>query len=337
MPTSYGRSVQPGNLVFLIIVAIWAVYLVQHWIRRREHVATARSVDRFSEAMRVLERRTPLPRTGLAASHPPSYAVRSSFARPALVVKRAPAVSESVTASSPLSRSPLSARRTGSSPVRHPKRSSRELMVRRIRAVAFLVTLAAIPVTFVLAVAHVLLWISVAIAIAAFVVVVAGLRAAMKRDLSVRRAARAAARRRYAPPSSPDWGENASSRARSYPNPGRVVVSESGTRASSEPEETATGEAVAGSVDSPAFVARARDTGEAYDVTAYVARPGEPSTTPWSPVPVPPPTYTLKDSAVRPARPTEQPAEVSQVPVPIEVEDDELERLMAQRHRRVVG
>ncbi|MEO7061337.1 MAG: hypothetical protein ABI083_16575, partial [Lapillicoccus sp.] len=73
---------------------------------------------------------------------------------------------------------------------------------------------------------------------------------------------------------------------------------------------------------------------EVYDVTAYVARPGEPSTTPWSPVPVPPPTYTLKDTAVRPAP---EPADVSQMPVPIEVEDDELERLMAQRHRRVVG
>lgn len=48
---------QTNGLIFLVIVAIWAVYLLQHWVRRRENLATARSVDRFSEAMRVLERR----------------------------------------------------------------------------------------------------------------------------------------------------------------------------------------------------------------------------------------------------------------------------------------
>ena len=58
--------VQPSSLIFLVIVAIWVAYLVQHWVRRREHLATARSVDKFSEAMRVLERRNPLPTTTLA-------------------------------------------------------------------------------------------------------------------------------------------------------------------------------------------------------------------------------------------------------------------------------
>ena len=321
---------QPGNLVFLVIVAIWAVYLFQHWIRRREHVATARSVDRFSEAMRVLERRTPLPRNEVAAPHPPSYAVRPPSARSALVVKRAPAVSASTASRSPLSSHsaessrPIRSRR----PVGGSPRSPRELLVRRIRAVAFLTTLAAIPVTLVLAVAHVLLWVSVAIAIAAFVVVVAGLRAAMKRDRSVRRAARAAARRRYAPP--------AASRTTARPaSQGWAGTASDGGSSAADDDRAATGVAAAGSSEPAAgTVACARDTGEVYDVTAYVARPGEPSTTPWSPVPVPPPTYTLKDSATRPAP---EPAEVSQVPVPVEVEDDELERLMAQRHRRVVG
>jgi len=51
--------VQPSGLIFLVIIAIWATYLLQHWVRRREHLATARSVDRFSDAMRVLERRIP--------------------------------------------------------------------------------------------------------------------------------------------------------------------------------------------------------------------------------------------------------------------------------------
>lgn len=51
-----------NGLILLVIVAIWAVYLLQHWVRRRENLATARSVDRFSEAMRVLERRRTEPR-----------------------------------------------------------------------------------------------------------------------------------------------------------------------------------------------------------------------------------------------------------------------------------
>lgn len=69
-----------SSFVFVVIVAVWAVYLVQHWVRRRDHLATARSVDRFSEAMRVLERRRelPVPEPGAA---PRSYA--ASPLRPA--------------------------------------------------------------------------------------------------------------------------------------------------------------------------------------------------------------------------------------------------------------
>jgi hypothetical protein len=48
---------QPSSLIFLAIVVIWGGYLLQHWIRRREALATARSVDQFTDAMRVLERR----------------------------------------------------------------------------------------------------------------------------------------------------------------------------------------------------------------------------------------------------------------------------------------
>ena len=51
--------VQPSSLIFLVIIAIWAAYFVQHWVRRREHLATVRSVDQFTESMRVLERRSP--------------------------------------------------------------------------------------------------------------------------------------------------------------------------------------------------------------------------------------------------------------------------------------
>jgi hypothetical protein len=47
----------PSSLVFLALLGVWAVYFLRHWVRRREHLATARSVAQFGTAMRVLERR----------------------------------------------------------------------------------------------------------------------------------------------------------------------------------------------------------------------------------------------------------------------------------------
>ena len=64
-------SVQPSSLIFLVIIAIWAAYFVQHWVRRREHLATARSVDQFSESMRVLERRCRCPQANLSTPSAP--------------------------------------------------------------------------------------------------------------------------------------------------------------------------------------------------------------------------------------------------------------------------
>jgi hypothetical protein len=48
--------VQPSSLVFLVIIGVWAAYFIQHWVRRREHLATVRAVDQFSESMRILDR-----------------------------------------------------------------------------------------------------------------------------------------------------------------------------------------------------------------------------------------------------------------------------------------
>ena len=62
---------QPSSLIFLAVIAIWGAFLVQYWVRRREDVATARSADRFSEAMHVLERRPVL----AAADPRPPFAV----------------------------------------------------------------------------------------------------------------------------------------------------------------------------------------------------------------------------------------------------------------------
>src|SRR5690242_18105893 len=95
-----------SSLVFVVIVAIWAAYLIQHWARRREDAAATRSMEGFSEAMRVLEKRPALPTTQLNTPRPHSYAVKpASAARPTVDVKRA------VPAGASRRSSPLVARR----------------------------------------------------------------------------------------------------------------------------------------------------------------------------------------------------------------------------------
>ncbi len=102
------RGLVPGSLIFVVIVAVWAAYLVQHWVHRREDAAATRSVDSFSEAMRVLQKRPLFPATALRTPRPDSYAVLPGrSARPTVDVKRALPVG----ASRPLS--PLVARRLG--------------------------------------------------------------------------------------------------------------------------------------------------------------------------------------------------------------------------------
>lgn len=78
------------SLVFLVVLGIWAAYLIQHWLRRREHLLTARSVDAFNEALRVLERR---PSATTSTPRPRSYAVSPLRTQPGVVVKHGGATS----------------------------------------------------------------------------------------------------------------------------------------------------------------------------------------------------------------------------------------------------
>lgn len=81
---------QPSSLIFVVIAGVWAAFLVQHWIRRREHIATARSVDAFSETLRVLKVRDHGPEVDLDGPPRKSYAVSPTKAvRPQVTVKRA--------------------------------------------------------------------------------------------------------------------------------------------------------------------------------------------------------------------------------------------------------
>ena len=156
--------VQPSGLIFLVIIAIWATYLLQHWVRRREHLATARSVDRFSEAMRVLERRVPLPGFDLSAPQPRSYAVSPARpSRPAVVAKRAQFPAPNVSARTAAAARParifharagVSARRVRGLSARRV----RGLSARRVRGLSLLVSLSLAVVVSPLAAFSVLPW-----------------------------------------------------------------------------------------------------------------------------------------------------------------------------------
>ena len=56
-------KLSPSSLIFVMIVAGWAAYLVPQWVRRREHLVASRTHDRHSRGTRVLEPRA-------ARSHP---------------------------------------------------------------------------------------------------------------------------------------------------------------------------------------------------------------------------------------------------------------------------
>lgn len=151
--------VQPSSLVFLVLIAIWAAYLLQYWIRRREHLATARSVDRFSDAMHVLERRAQLPEFDLSVPRPRSYAVSPARpSRPEVVVKHAQSPTPNVT--------PRPATAVRSTRVFHVLAG---VSARRVRGLSLLASLSLTVVASALAAFSALPWWSVLVAVAVLV------------------------------------------------------------------------------------------------------------------------------------------------------------------------
>src|SRR6478609_3626870 len=73
---------------------MWAAYLLGHWVRRRDHLATVRSVDRFSAAMRVLERRPAVRAVPLSRQNPRSYVVAPA-GQPSSQVRAQPSQADS--------------------------------------------------------------------------------------------------------------------------------------------------------------------------------------------------------------------------------------------------
>ncbi len=55
------------GLIYVGIIAVWAVVLVPAWLRRHDHLDSERSVDRFTRSLHALAQRDsllgiPLPR-----------------------------------------------------------------------------------------------------------------------------------------------------------------------------------------------------------------------------------------------------------------------------------
>ncbi|WP_156465265.1 hypothetical protein [Knoellia sp. Soil729] len=182
---------QPSSLIFLVIIGIWAAYFVQYWVRRREHLATIRSVDAFSQTMRVLERRAPLLTVDSGGQAPRTSALSPARAmRPQVTVKRAAA---HVAAPAPRVEVPASAERAAPTAAvaapagMHPSRATRGtvLLVGLLGTIAF-GALSALSV---------LVWWSFVVPFVMAGVGFFWLRAGIQAEARARRAARGRARR----------------------------------------------------------------------------------------------------------------------------------------------
>ncbi|MFC6006531.1 hypothetical protein [Angustibacter luteus] len=271
----------PSSLIFVVIVAIWAAYLLGHWVRRRDHLATVRSVDRFSEAMRVLERRPAVRAVPLSRPNPRSYVVapssRSSARPPSdVVVKRAPAVGRPA----PSPASPVVAER----PVR-PARPAIASPRTPVRGLVLLGLLVVTPVVWLLVPFTALAWWLGALVTAALVAMVG-------------------------------WQRHTVRRARDQRRRQARQELRSASLARRQSRRDVVGQVVAANRDRAA----AAGSAAAVDGASSEVESG-PDDGSWQPVPVPPPTYTLKPKAppvqVRPAAYSNDPAPDAPVAEPV--------------------
>ncbi len=281
--------VQPSSLIFVAIVAIWAAYLLQHWIRRRDALVTARTVDQFSEAMRVLEHRGAVPVTDEAGDvdHDDAPAKpRASTSLPRTSLRAGTIMTGEEPQTTPPSTVP-EPDGAGPAPVRVGSRAIRALAAlnsRPVRGVAFLVSMALLLFALVAAPLGFLAWWTPIVSLLLVGIVFAWLRSeavaaqrARQAEQAPSRPARASAERIA---SGPQLGAGPVAAAERVPMPPRDTVFDNAkpvTSPHSKPEPAA--EQVEGG---------------------------------WSPVPVPPPTYTMKARAEHPAdAPAQPPAPVT--------------------------
>lgn len=345
-----------GSLIFVVVLLIWATYLSLYVARRREQVSTARSVDRFSSHMRVLQRRMVKEAAPAEEAAPSSGNTRSSIlAAGALEHDEQPA-GTARPGMAPTSRTErgVAAARAYLGSV-HSNRAFAAwggltgaldgVNPRRLRAYALLTFLLAGGISFVLAALGRTSWLLPALCAAGVFGLLAWLRSDRMAVLAARErratADRSATERealsqqrartiadeesqRRAAQSRPEAGEfpvaqeSAPARARSaYEFFDLAVFDESATAGSEAPASQP-----ATSQPTPS---RSTTMSQPTVSQATPSQPSAPAVDPvaqeklWQPVPVPPPTYTLKARADHPVPvPLATPTE----PVPIEVEDD---------------
>ncbi|MBW8171997.1 hypothetical protein K0651_02910 [Ornithinimicrobium sp. Arc0846-15] len=296
MPTL--ANVLPSSLIFLLILALWAGYLVHHWVQRRDHVATARTYDRYSEAMRVLELRGQ--RESFTATNSRSYG--ESPMRPVR-----PTISAA--ASSPIPSASLA----------RPSRATAKkqgLLVSspQQRAVALFVSALFMVVSAVLAVVSVWSWWALAAGVGLFVASIALIRSSVKKARAVRIASRRAApspaphrERTQSQPQSQPQSKPAPRKAASVVGgAAAAMASQSEIEPAAEPAPRVVAERPAAR-PAPVSAPAARREASLYDLeeververpAAVEVKPAEvPAAGTWIPVPVPVPTYTMKAKA----------------------------------------
>lgn len=280
----------PSSLIFVAVVVSWIVYLVIHVARRREQLATARNVDRFSSQMRVLQRRAVIN----ASVQTSGRVTSTSLGVEQPLVARVPGLPvEGHT----LIQAPEATSGTSVSAALVARSFDEGACVRRqrVRAGLLLASVVTSVVAGVFTFLGVVSWIVpvLALVVAAFIAArmrAAALtrRAARERAAAMRRRERAAAKR-----------DQLVAKHERRPSAHAMPVAQEFAAPRSEPQF--------------------------FDVTALETEPAKTRTEVdllfteggWQPTPVPPPTYTLKAKAYRPLPP---PAATTPAPVR---EDDE--------------
>ena len=302
----------PSSLIFVLLLGVWAAYFVNYLVRRRDHLSTARSVDQFSSAMRVLDRRdSAAPSTPVAAepAGPRAYAVH-------------PARSASAG-------SPVVTERVAPGAASRPVRSVRPQISpsRRVRGITLLAVAAALLISLPLALFSVLAAWAPLVPLAALGASVAWVRSGVRAQASLTRAHRRhqaeLARLRTTAPVTVPAARRGATATRPAPTATTATAADVATGATaSAPVEPAV-PAVVASVEAPAVepaavvapvAAAPLATQPAAEVMVPILDEDDMPLT-WDPVPVPRPTYTMKAMA---PRAEVEPAEVTPTPAPVE-------------------
>ncbi|MBO1753527.1 hypothetical protein [Allobranchiibius sp. CTAmp26] len=164
----------PSSLIFVAIVVVWAGWLLQHQIRRRQVLLTARTVETFSDAMRVLERRAPVT---AAASHE-TGAARTSLRAGTMIHGEHPLPDEPQLPAHHSNEVAMPADSPTTNKLHEVLDRARTVAAaRRTRGIALLVATGLFPLTLLLVVVGALSWVALIASLMLFAAVVLWLRA----------------------------------------------------------------------------------------------------------------------------------------------------------------